>query len=65
MENTKYSNVSNKSYGGWLESPRAATSSYVWYVYGDSRSVYSDNANIADYYGVRPAIEVLKSDISY
>ena len=62
MENTKYSNASNKAYGEWLESPRAAYSNYVWFVSGSYRSVsYSSAGN----YGVRPAIEVSKSDISY
>ena len=65
MENTKYSNASNKAYGEWLESPRAANSYTVWYVNGSYRYVSNNNANYADYYGVRPAIEVSKSDISY
>ena len=65
MENTKYSNSSNKAYGEWLESPRAANYYVVCGVYVDNRSVSGSNANTADSYGVRPAIEVLKSDILY
>ena len=65
MENTKYSNASNKAYGEWLESPRAAYSDYVWFVYGTTRNVDNSYAGSADGDGVRPAIEVLKSDISY
>ena len=65
MENTKYSNASNKAYGELLESPRAAYSNFVWYVFGNDRCVINNSANYADNYGVRPAIEVLKSDISY
>ena len=65
MENTKYSNASNKAYGEWLESPRAAYSNSVWYVLGYNRGVSYSNATNADYNGVRPAIEVSKSDISY
>ena len=65
MENTKYSNASNKAYGEWLESPRAANSSDVWSVYGNYRDVSSNSASNADANGVRPAIEVSKSDISY
>ena len=65
MENTKYSNASNKAYGEWLESPRAAYSDIVWYVNGGYRYVHYYNAYRADFYGVRPAIEVSKSDISY
>ena len=65
MENTKYSNDSNKAYGEWLESPRAANSYNVWYVSGYSSYVNYDSANYSSDFGVRPAIEVLKSDISY
>ena len=65
MENTKYSNASNKAYGEWLESPRAALSNDVWYVHGNSRYVNNNDASNADSDGVRPAIEVSKSDISY
>ena len=65
MENTKYSNASNKAYGEWLESPRAATSNSVWIVTGIRRNVNNNNAYNAASNGVRPAIEVLKSDISY
>ena len=65
MENTKYSNASNKAYGEWLESPRADNSYSVWFVYGSSRSVSGGNANIADNRGVRPAIEVAKTNIDY
>ena len=65
MENTKYSNSSNKAYGEWLESPRAASHYVVWGVYVDNRSVSGSNANTADSRGSRPAIEVLKSDILY
>ena len=64
MENTKYSNDSNKAYGEWLESPRAANSVTVWGVYGYTRTVsdyYADSSTC----GVRPAIEVPKSNISY
>ena len=65
MENTKYSNSSNKAYGEWLESPRAANYYGVWGVYVDNRSVNSSNAYGADSYGVRPAIEVAKTNIDY
>ena len=45
--------------------PRAANSNNVWNVYGSSRYVDYNNAVSAVNYGVRPAIEVSKSDISY
>ena len=65
MENTKYSNSSNKTYGGWLESPRPVSSTGVWRVYGINRNVYTNYANKADSDGVRPVIEVKKINISY
>lgn len=65
MENTKYSNVSNGTYGAWLESPRAAHANYVWFVTGGARFVGSSDAGTSRSYGVRPAIEVAKSNISY
>ena len=65
MENTKYANTNNKAYGEWLESPSAATSNYVWSVFSDNRYVDGGNAYSDDYHGVRPAIEVQKSNISY
>ena len=64
MENTNYSNTSNK-YGYWLETPRSSSSDSVWFVIGNSssRRLYNDGANIGSFFGVRPAIEVKKSDI--
>ena len=65
MENTKYSNASNKAYGEWLENSRAADSNDVWRVNDYRRYVGYNYVNRADSSGVRPAIEVSKSDISY
>ena len=65
MENTKYSNESNKAYGEWLESPRANSYSNVWRVHCTSRCVSNIIANYTSHSGVRPAIEVPKSNISY
>ena len=65
MENTKYSNASNVSYGEWLESPRSSYSNSVWKYNGNLRYVDYHNANYAANTGVRPAIEVAKSNISY
>lgn len=64
MENTYYQNTGN-SYGYWLETPRASYSSHVWLVYGDNRYVITNDASYSSYYGVRPAIEVLKTDMDY
>ena len=65
LENTKYSNASNKAWGWWLESPRSSHSFLVWYIYGHYRRVGSDIASDVEGNGVRPAIEVLKSNIEY
>ena len=64
LENTKYTN-STKTYGEWLENPNAGQNVNVWFVYGSRRHVFvlktSDSSNL----GVRPAIEVAKTDIDY
>lgn len=65
MENTKYSSSSLKTYGGWLESPNASRSNNAWYVYADYRRVDGKLPVDSTGNGVRPAIEVLKSNISY
>ena len=63
MENTKYSNFSLGTNGYWLETPTAAYSNYVWYVCAYYRRVRNSYAADSDYFGSRPAIEVLKTDI--
>ena len=65
MENTKYSNSSNAARREWLESWRAWTSYHVWVIATEDRNVGYDYPNVSDSIGVRPAIEVLKSDILY
>ena len=66
MENTKYSNASIGNYGYWLESAYSGTSSIAWHVGGSDRRVSNyDTANSAGVLGVRPAIEVPKSNIEY
>ena len=64
MENTKYSS-NNLPYGEWLESPFTSNSKYSWDVYSNYRGI--DNGDVSDVsrYGVRPAIEVAKTDIEY
>ena len=65
MENTKYSSSNMKTYGGWLETPYFSTSIYARYLDSHNRtvniSVVENNINL----GVRPVIEVLKSNIDY
>ena len=65
LENTKYSNASNAAWAWWLENPNSGYSDRAWHVDGDGRSVRSTAANAAGDHGVRPAIEVLKSNIEY
>lgn len=63
MENTRYSNNSLGTAGYWLENPRAIGSLNVWSVHSGSRYVDDYYVNNTTTNGVRPAIEVLKTDI--
>ena len=65
MENTKYSNENNLTFGEWLESPHASYSYRGWYVNGDYRNVSHGGVQRDGSYGVRPAIEVAKTNIDY
>ena len=65
IENTKYSNTSNKAWAWWLENPRSGLSDLAWDVHGSGRDVNNDTVSNARDYGVRPAIEVPKSNIEY
>ena len=65
MENTKFSSSAMGTSDYWLESPHASYSDHVWLVNGHSRFVGSNFATISGRFGVRPAIEILESDISY
>ena len=65
LENTKYSNDSIGNYGYWLENPHSGDSGHAWIVSGDNRRVGNGTVSSAGGFGVRPAIEVLKSNIEY
>ena len=65
MENTAYSSSSLKTYGVWLESPEAFNSLGAWRVDAFDRRVNFYSVSNTDLFGVRPAIEVLKSNIDY
>ena len=65
LENTRYSNLTNSATGEWLESSRVNSSSDAWYIVGFYRNVGFTSANYTDSIGVRPVIEVAKTDISY
>ena len=64
MENTKYSNASIGNNGYWLENAHSDDSTLAWCVYGGRRVTHGTVSNDG-VLGVRPAIEVLKSDIKY
>jgi hypothetical protein len=64
MENIEYYETGSGTYGYWLETPHASNSNDVWSVNGLSRFVSTTYANNTSNRGVRPAIEVLKSNIS-
>ena len=65
LENTKYSNASIGNYGYWLENPHSGNSDGAWHVDGRDRFVFDNTVSYAGGFGVRPAIEVLKSNIEY
>ena len=64
MENTRYSNYSCLN-GYWLESPKSSDSIVAWDVHGGDHCVNSAIVSTVDDIGVRPAIEVSKSNIEY
>ena len=65
MENTKYSSATLKTYGGWLETPISSRSDYAWDLGGSGRRVNYPGVNPNNNFGVRPAIEVAKTNIEY
>ena len=66
MENTTYSSSSFKTFGEWLESPDGFSSGInAWRVSAYDRYVNIYNVDAASSHGVRPAIEVAKTDIEY
>jgi len=63
MENTKYSSSSMPSLGPWLETPYRQANLRAWFVTGEKRSLNADGADYSNRGGVRPVIEVSKTDI--
>ena len=63
LENTKFSSDKNNGWVWWLENARSDNSTYAWHVYGRSRIV--SYGTVSDSNGVRPAIEVSKTNIEY
>ena len=64
LENTKYTN-STRTYGEWLENSRGNYSIYAWGAYGHKSMVGINDTSNPTMLGIRPAIEVQKSNISY
>ena len=65
MENTKYSDSLIGNYGYWFENVSLDYSAQAWHVSGYTRIVYRDPSSLNGDLGVRPAIEVPKSNIEY
>ena len=64
LENTKFASNSNASYLWWLENARSDNSTSAWGVSG-ARYVGSNTVSSVGGNGVRPAIEVSKTNIEY
>ena len=65
MENTQYSSQNLKSYGSWLENATQFYSNGSWDTYAYKRIITTDDVGNSNNIGVRPAIEVAKTDIDY
>ena len=63
LENTEFSSNGNAAWACWLENARSGYSTNAWAVSGDYRLVTSNT--VSSSYGVRPAIEVSKTNIEY
>ena len=61
FENTKFAAYGKIDY--WLENPDYLYTNYAWYVRADAHGVYS--FPVSGEFGVRPVIEVLKTDMIY
>ena len=65
LENTKYSNASNAAYACWLENSHSDNSVSAYFVDVGYRNINNNAVSHAGRFSVRPAIEVLKSNIEY
>ena len=65
MENTKYSSSRLETYGEWLESPDTSYSYSSWYANAYNNNIQFSVVLYAGRAGVRPAIEVAKTNIEY
>ena len=65
FENTEYSSSGLDTAGIWLDTIRTNTSNCMQFLYSSSRDVFYYTVSSSYQAGVRPVIEILKSDISY
>ena len=65
LENTKFASSNNASYSWWLENPAFGSSEVAWVVDVNYRRVNHRPVSNASDAGVRPAIEVSKTNIEY
>ena len=65
LENTKFASNSNSAWSCWLENARSDNSTGAWNVSGGNRNVNYSTVSNAGVNGVRPAIEVSKTNIEY
>ena len=63
LENTKFASDKNNAWAWWLENARSDTSTIAWSV--DGFYHYVSTSTVSSSYGVRPAIEVSKTNIEY
>ena len=64
LENTVFSN-NNTVWAWWLETPRSDTSDYIWHISGYDRFVAGSIVSNVSGLGIRPVIEVSKTNIEY
>lgn len=65
MEKTSFADGNTSTFDGyWLESARFGLPKYAWFVWGAERRVHREVINNR-IFGVRPVIEISKSEISY
>ena len=63
LENTRFSNINILAMSCWLENAWSNNSSNIMYLFGQQFNVHFNTASNSN--GVRPAIEVLKTNIEY
>ena len=65
LENTKFASNSNAAWAWWHENARSDNSKEAWSVHGNDLIISNNTVLSVDDLGVRPAIEVLKTNIEY